>query len=300
MTFIQIAAALVLSPLLFGVVNRTKAFFAGRQGPPLRQPYLDLVKLMRKGAVHSRTTTQVFRLAPCISLAAMLVALALAPSGQLPALLAFPGDLLLFVYLFGLLRFFTVVGALDTGSSFEGMGASRDVTFSAFAEIALFLGFCALARISGKFSLTEIYGSLSGQSWHSGAAAFMLILAAFILVFLTENARLPVDDPCTHLELTMIHEVMVLDYGGPEFGLIEYASALKFWLLGTLVVGLCVVWEGLPPWLYYLLFVGGMLVLAVVVGMVESCMARLRLVRIPMLLVAAGTFAMLALLLVLR
>lgn len=300
LTFIHILTALLLSPLLAGVIARVKAFFAGRRGPPLLQLYFDLAKLLRKGAVYSRSTSGVFRLAPCVGLAAVLSALTLAPAGPVPALLAFDGDLLLFVYLFGLLRFITVLGALDTGSSFEGMGASREVTFSAFAEIALFLGLCALARITGKFSLSEVYGNLHLLSWHTGAAAYLLVLAAFLLVFLTENARIPVDDSSSIRELSMIHEGMVLDYSGPELALTLYTSAVKFWLLGTLIVGLCLPLDGWPAGVRFAGFTVAMGILAVGVGIVESCLARMRLVRIPLLLIAAGTFAMLSLLLVLR
>ena len=292
--------ALVFAPLLFGIINRTKACVAGRTGQPLLQLYYDLWKLLHKGAVYSRTTTWVFRAGPLVSLSAVLVALTLLPFGGTPALLAFPGDFVLFAYLLALLRFFTVIAALDTGSSFEGMGASREVTFSALAEPALFLGLAALARQTGTFSLSAMFESVTIESWSQAGPAFVLLAAAFLVVFLTENARIPVDDPTTHLELTMIHEVMVLDHSGPDFAFILYSSALKLWLLGTLVVSILVPVHQSAPWLNTAAALAGMVGLAVITGLIESAMARLRLLQVPQLLVGASVLSILALVLVLR
>ena len=175
--------ALVFAPLLFSIINRTKAWIAGRVGQPLLQPYYDLWKLLHKGAVYSRTTTWVFRAGPLVGLSAVVVALTLLPFGGTPALLAFPGDFILFAYLLGLLRFFTVLAALDTGSSFEGMGASREVTFSALAEPALFLGLAALARQTGTFSLSAMFANITSESWAQAGPAFVLLAAAFLVVF---------------------------------------------------------------------------------------------------------------------
>lgn len=292
--------ALLFAPLLFGVINRTKAIVAGRVGQPLLQPYYDLWKLLHKGAVYSRTTTWVFRAGPVVGLSAVLIALALLPFGGVPALLAFPGDLVLFSYLLALLRFFTVIAALDTGSSFEGMGASREVTFSALAEPALFLGLAAVARHTETLSLSSMFAGITSESWSHAGPALALLAAAFLVVFLTENARIPIDDPTTHLELTMIHEVMVLDHSGPDFALILYGSALKLWLLGSLLVGVLVPVRSGMLWLDLGAAAAGMIGLAVLTGVIESAMARLRLVHIPQLLVGAGVLSALALVLMLR
>ncbi|MBI3795348.1 MAG: NADH-quinone oxidoreductase subunit H [Deltaproteobacteria bacterium] len=292
--------ALVLAPLLVGVINRTKAIVAGRVGQPVRQPYADLWKLLQKGAVYSRTTTWVFRTGPVVGLAAVLVAVALVPFGGAPALLAFPGDLVLFAYLLGLVRFFTVIAALDTGSSFEGMGASREVTFAALVEPALFLGLATLARCTGTLSISAMFSGITLRGWGQGGPAFALLAAAFLIVFLAENARIPVDDPTTHLELTMIHEVMVLDHSGPDFAFILYSSALKLWLLGALLIGIIFPLRSGQLWLNSIVAVAGMVGLAILTGLIESCMARLRLVRVPQLLVGASVLAALALVLVLR
>jgi formate hydrogenlyase subunit 4 len=295
-SFIPLLLALVLSPLLLGIINRTKALFAGRRGPPLLQTYFDLWKLLHKGAVYSRTTTWLFRAGPMLGLAAVLVAATLVPLGNFPALIAFPADFFFFACLLGLMRFFTVLAALDTGSSFEGMGASREVFFSALAEPALLVALATLARQAQSLSLSTIFSQVSGGHWLQAGPVIALVLLALMIVLLAENARIPVDDPNTHLELTMIHEVMVLDHGGPDFAFILYGAALKLWVLAALVVGMVVPATG-APWLNLVLSVGGMFAVAVIVGVVESVMARLRLLLLPQLLVGAGALAAMAFLL---
>lgn len=293
-SFIPTLAALLLSPLLLGIINKTKAFYAGRKGPPLLQTYFDLRKLLGKGAVYSVTTTWVFRAGPVVGLASVLLAASLVPLGSRHALFGFEGDLVMFAYLLGLMRFFTVIAALDTGSSFEGMGASREVQFSALAEPALFMGLAALAGKSGSFSLTGIFAAMGPSTWVQAGPMVALVLLSFFVVFLAENARIPVDDPNTHLELTMIHEVMVLDHGGPDFAFITYGAAMKMWILGALLVELAVPVRTGNPWADMAAALLGMAVLGVVVGTVESSMARLRLLRVPQLLVGAGALSALA------
>jgi formate hydrogenlyase subunit 4 len=218
-----------------------------------------------------------------------------------PGLIAFPGDFLLMAYVLALMRFFTIIAALDTGSSFEGMGASREAFYSALAEPALLLGLVAMIVQTHSFSLSAIYaGVAQGGVALPGGPACLLVAAALLIVFLAENARLPVDDPNTHLELTMIHEVMVLDHSGPDLAMIEYAAMLKMWVLGALLVGILMpVHSG---WLTVDLAagVGGLMLLAAAVGIIESTLARLRLVRIPQFLVAASVLSTLALVLVMR
>jgi formate hydrogenlyase subunit 4 len=291
---------LTLAPLLLGVINKTKAFFAGRQGQPVLQLYYDLNKLLRKSAVYSRTTSWVFRVGPVVWLAAAGAALLLVPLGSVAAPMSFAGDMVMLAYLLGLMRFFVVVAAMDTGSAFEGMGASREVQFSALAEPALLLAMAALARQTGSLSLSDMYSTMSVTVLLKTGPAMALVGGALLIVFLAENARVPVDDPNTHLELTMIHEVMVLDTSGPDLAFILYGSALKLWILGALLVGIL-----LPihtGWLAADLAIslGGMLLLAVATGVIESTMARLRLLRVPQLLGAASALAILALILVFK
>jgi formate hydrogenlyase subunit 4 len=299
-TLLPAALSVLLAPLFLGVINRTKAVFAGRAGRPLLQTYIDLAKLARKGAVYSRTTTWVFRLAPITALAAGLVALLLLPLGGFPAPISFPGDFVLLILVLGTSRFLTVIGALDTGSSFEGMGASREASVSALAEPVLFLCLAVAARESGQSSLSGIVGGLTGADWQRAGPALVLLATSLLAILLAENSRIPVDDPNTHLELTMIHEVMVLDHGGPDLALILSGAALKLWILAALLVGLILPGRSASPWLDSLLFSAGMLVLGVVIGIVESTIARLRLNRVPQFLVGAGAFAVMALALIMR
>src|SRR5690242_3548120 len=299
-SFMPLLMALALAPLLQAAINRTKAIVAGRVGQPLLQPYRDIWKLARKGAVYSGTTTWIFQAGPVVGLASMICAAALIPFGGFPALRPFAGDLILAVYLLALARFFTVTAALDTGSSFEGMGASREVTFSALAEPALFLGLLALARQTGSLSLSAMLAGISTGTWMHAAPALGLTIAGLSVVFLAENGRIPVDDPATHLELTMIHEVMVLDHSGPDFAMIQYAGALKMWLLGAIIVAVAVPWHSGDRWLDAGARMIGMLVLAVATGVVESSMARLQLPRITQLLLAAILMSGLALAVVQR
>ncbi|ANA39640.1 respiratory chain complex I subunit 1 family protein [Geobacter anodireducens] len=297
---IHLLLAILMPPLLLGVIVKTKAAFAGRVGAPFLQPYYDIGRLLRKGSVFSDTTTWVFRAGPVVTLAATAVAALLVPLGNHPAPVSFAGDMILFAYLFGLARFFTAAAALDTGSSFEGMGAAREVTFSCLAEPTLFFALITLARMSGSLSLTPMLTHATVGDWLTAGASLLLLVGALFLVLLVENCRIPFDDPTTHLELTMIHEVMVLDHSGPAFGLILYGAALKLFVLGALFMNVALpvrTGNALADWG---IFVASMLVLAVAVGVVESVMARLRLIRIPQLLVAATILSAFAMLLILR
>jgi len=294
----QLLLVLLASPLVLGVINRTKARVAGRRGQPLLQAYFDLLKLLRKRTVLSTTTTWVFLAGPAVAVVVPILASLLVPLAGPRAPVAFTGDLILFIYLFALARFLTTTAALDTGSAFEGMGAAREVTFAALAEPALFFGMLALARISGSLSLSSML-TVGGAGWHRASAALVLVIASWFIVLLAENSRLPFDDPNTHLELTMIHEVMVLDHSGPAFGLILYGSALKLFVFSSLVARLLLP-RGGSPLIDAAALLAVVLLIAIVIGLVESGMARLRLVRIPQLLITATLAAGFAAVLVLR
>jgi formate hydrogenlyase subunit 4 len=286
---VQLALLLALPPLLLGVINKTKAWFAGRRGPPLLQAYYDLARLFRKEMVFSETTTWVFRAGPIVTASAVLLAGMLAPFGAFDAPVHFTGDLVLFAYLMALGRFFTTAAALDTGSAFEGMGAAREVSFACLAEVALFTAFVVLVRFSGALSLTPMLHAPALSELHGlPAAALVLVGVALFVVLLAESARIPVDDPNTHLELTMIHEVMVLDHSGPLFGLVLYAAALKMFLLSSVLLHLALPIASGEPLVDGLVFAAGTLAVAVAVGVVESVMARLRLRHVPSLLIASG------------
>jgi formate hydrogenlyase subunit 4 len=285
---VHVCLLIVLPPLLVGLITKTKALFAGRVGAPLLQPYYDISKLMRKGLILSTTTTWIFIAGPVVTLVAVFLSGLMVPLGKFDAPIAFMGDLILFAYLLGLARFFTTSAALDTGSSFEGMGAAREVTFACMAEPALFLGLLALAKISGSLVLTEmLHGPLHGD-WQTLAAPLVLVAIGLFIVLLAENCRIPVDDPNTHLELTMIHEVMVLDHSGPLLGMVLYSASMKLFVLGALLLHILLPFQSGLAWLDWFLFVGEMLGLAILIGIIESVMARLQIRHVPYLLIAAA------------
>src|SRR5450759_1921181 len=267
---VHVLLALTLPPLLLGVIGKTKALFAGRIGPPLLQPYYDLIKLFRKGSVFSTTTTWVFRAGPVVGLVTAAIAVLLIPLANATAPISFTGDLILLAYLLGLGRFFTASAALDTGSAFEGMGAAREVSFACLAEPAIFLGLLVLAKLSGSLQLADMLGGSLASHWMTATASLALVLISWFIIMLAENSRIPFDDPNTHLELTMIHEVMVLDHSGPAFGMILYGAALKLFAFSALIVRLAVPVATGHLWLDWPIFLAGVLGVAVVIGVVES------------------------------
>ena len=291
---------LFAAPALPGIAVKTKSLFTGRKGAPILQLYYDLWKLTRKGTVYSTTTTWVFRAGPIIALTSVGAASLFVPLDGKSAIAHFDGDLVAFAGLLALGRFALVLAGLDTGSSFEGMGASREVTVATFAEPALFLCFLALVLATGKLDLSDMLGIPLAQAWPQSTASLTLVGLSLFVLLLAENSRVPVDDPATHLELTMIHEVIVLDHSGPDLAIVLYGSALKLALFGALVVCLFVPRPSVPPYTSIALLLVGLALVAVAVGVVESVMARLRISRIPQLLVGAASLATLGLILLLR
>lgn len=287
-------SAIILAPLLIGVINRTKAFYGGRKGQPLFQAYYDLFKLFNKGAVYSQTTSWIFRAAPIISLSVVLTALLLIPVMGYRSVLSFRGDIIFLAYLLGLMRFVTVLAALDTGSAFEGMGASREMQFSLLAEPIFLTCLAVLAAGTGQLDLSGMIKSLWSASTPQTNAAAFLVTGALIIVLLTENARIPVDDPTTHLELTMIHEVMILDHGGIDLAFIEYASTLKLWIFSALLSGIAFPFRTGSPYMDFIIGIGGIFLTAVIIGIIESTMARLRLLRLPQMMIAAAALSLTA------
>lgn len=290
----------LVPPLCLGTIVKVKALFAGRRGAPWFQVYFDIAKLFKKSVVQSHTATALFMAGPVVGLVTSVLSGLLVPFGHAEAPIAFAGDLVLFAYLFALGRFFSVLAALDTGSSFEGMGAAREVTFACLAEPALFLGLLVLAKRASSLSLSTMLGGVLPGTWFEIPAPVVLVGAALFIVLLAENSRIPVDDPTTHLELTMIHEVMVLDHSGPALGMVLVTQVMKLFVLGAVVVRTVIPLEVLPGWASWPLFLGAMVALSVAIGVVESVMARLRLRRVAYLLVAACLLALFGLVLMWR
>lgn len=275
MTALNTLLILLAALAIPGLINRTRALLAGRRGIRFAQHLYDVRLLLRKGAVYSSTTTALFRAAPSVSLGAALLAALFIPVGDLPPLLAFDGDLVAFAYLLALGRTALVLAAMDTGSAFEGMGASREALYGALVEPALMLTFGTLALLAGHTSFAAIFAiGATGDA----QLAVVLLLAAYVLmkIVFTESGRVPVDDPRTHLELTMIHEVMCLDYCGVDLAYIKIAGWLKTAALSMLAAdavsaALCPHWWAAAPL--------AVAITGLSVGVVESTQARNKLSR---------------------
>jgi formate hydrogenlyase subunit 4 len=286
---LRLGVWLMLAPLLPGIINKVKAWVAGRRGPPVLQLYYDLAKLWRKGVVLSTAASPGHIAGPAVAWVALAGAALLLPLGPGGAGLAFRGDALLFIYLLAMARFCTACAALDTGSAFEGMGAAREVSYAVLAEAAIITALLTLGLQSSSVSLATMLVPSAG----AGAA---LLAAGLFTVLLAENCRVPFDDPNTHLELTMVHEVMVLDHSGPPLAAILHGASLKLLLFSILLVQAVLPIGKLPPLAASLAMMGSVAVIAIGVGLVESLLARFAFRRVPLLLTTAFLLCLFALL----
>lgn len=290
---VQGLLVLCMPILLIGVVNRTKSWWVGRRGPGLLQSGWDLWRLLGKRAVVSRTASALFSAGPYVVLVCSFFAASMAPVLGRFAPLQFPYDFVAVAYTLGLARILLMLCAMDVGSSFEGMGAAREAAFSSYAEPALFLLLGTACAATGLHSFADVIGSLH-QSAGYGFLVLPLVLTLFILLQ-AEAARVPVDDPLTHLELTMVHEVMVLDHSGPELAAMQYAAALKMTLYAGLIAALLNPFDPLRMPVAAVLFsVAAMLAVAVAVGCVESLTARLPMRWVPAYILLASALGLLA------
>lgn len=281
---------LVLAPLLPGVINKVKAWVAGRQGPPVLQLYYDLARLWRKGVVVSTLASPGFIIAPAVAWTAVVAAALLLPLAGAGAAFSFDGDVLLLIYLLALARFCTAWGAMETGSAFEGMGAAREVSFAVLAEIGIITAVLTLVVQSGSIALDSMFEPLSGP----GSA---LLAVGLFIILLAENCRVPFDDPNTHLELTMIHEVMVLDHSGPPLAMILHGAAVKLLLFCVFLTQAVLPISQLPLLISMAALAGSVLLITVAVGLVESLTARLAFKRVPLLLTIGFLFCLFPLIL---
>ena len=286
--------SVALAPLFIGIINQTKAFFAGRKGPGYLRLYADVWKLLRKSCPRHRHSTWVFEIAQSASFASVLAAAIVFPwnaiSGDLCAT-SIPAAL--FFYLLGAGRFFFVLGSLDAGNAFEGMGASREVQFSALVEPIIFIVLGFLALLTGKTTLAGMLAGTDAGTWLQNIVPIVLAAFAFIVAFLSENCRVPFDDPETHLELTMIHEAMLLDTGGPDLAFAHYGAALKFELLAAFFV--MMILPSFPgTWERTAAVFLGVAAVSAATGAIESVMARMRFLRTPQTLMGAALVAALA------
>ena len=286
---LRLALWVLVAPLLPGLVNKVKAWVAGRKGPPVLQLYYDLIRLWQKGVVLSTLASPAFVVAPAVAWIAVAGAAFLLPLGPAGAGLSFRGDMLLMVYLLALARFCTAWAALETGSAFEGMGAAREVSYAVLAEAAMFAALLSLSVQTGSVSLVAMLAPSPG-------AGTVLLAAGLFIVLLAENCRVPFDDPNTHLELTMIHEAMVLDHSGPPLAAILHGASMKLLLFAVLLSASVLPLASLPPLAAVGALAGGVLVVMIGVGLTESLLARFSFRRVPLLLTMAFLLCLFSLL----
>ena len=275
--------ALFLAPLFSGLLYKIKGFFGGRKGSPLLINYYTLFKLLKKGSVYSTSTTYLFKLGPMVTLACVTVVILFLPVAGQAAIFSFDGDIVVLLYLLGLARFFTIAAAMDTASPFEGMGAAREAYFPIFCEAALFMILILFYLLTGELSLAGHFGGSQPMVlWQTVGPTLLFVVASLFIVLLSENSRVPVDDPASHLELTMIHEVMILDHSGPALAFIELGASLKLFFYSALITLLVCPFRLDQPVLNALLFFGVLTLIYVAVGVTESIMARFRMDKVPM------------------
>lgn len=297
---IQALLLIAIAPLVRGVIARVKARIQNRHGASVLRPYVDLLKLFRKQDLVPDTASGLFRLAPVILFAVTVTAAVFVPVLHASALFGAGGDFILLVYLLAFGRFFLMLGAMDGGSSFGGMGASREALVSALNEAPLLLALTSVAILTHTISLSGIVLATVQENPLHLSAVYVFALGALALVAIAETGRIPVDNPSTHLELTMIHEAMVLEYSGPSLALIEWASAVKVTLIMALLVGVFAPWGmatgastvalALAP----LVFVLKLALLTVAIAVIESSIAKLRMYLVPDFLGMASALAILA------
>ena len=314
----------IVTALFFpGIILRIKSIASGRKGPGILQPWKNIWVLLNKGSVISTTTSYIFRIAPVIYLATIFCAILLLPFPGMPSLLGFNGDFVLFAYVLALGKFMFILGALDTGSSFEGMGANREALYSMLAEPAFFILFGTLALLTGHTSMQQIFESFQFAGHNSFIIGFIAVYL-LVQIAMIENSRMPVDDPKTHLELTMIHEVMILDHSGFDLALIQIGTALKFAMYGLLIANFLVpvdagqllvnseqlimnsekgvvknVGEGWMVVMQVGVYFVVQVIFAALIGLMESFRARKKLVRNPQFIVTLSSIALVAFILVL-
>lgn len=285
---------LLLAPFFtIGIIKKTKAFWSGRKGVSIFQPLYDFVRLFKKGYVISETTSWIFWLSPIITFATVIFAGLFVPMIQGNSIITIEGGFVIFSYILGLGKFFSLISAMDTGSSFEGMGASREACFTTIVEPAFFIIMASVIALTGNYT----FAGLSQVITNSGAFGVLIVIMAVLAMFvmlLTECCRVPVDDPTTHLELTMIHKVMILDNSGPDLGMITWAAGIKMVVLEALIANF-IIPAGLGFVPSALAFAAVLIVIPLVVGTLESCIARLRMSHVFEFIFAMSSFALIVL-----
>ena len=293
---LNILIVLFVPFLMLGVIKKTKAFWGGRYGASVFQPLYDFIKLMKKDFVISTTTSKVFRITPVIVIASVLFAALFVPLASSSAIVNIEAGFVVFAYILSFSKFFSLISAMDTGSSFEGMGASREACFTTIVEPAFFMLLASIMALSGNYTFDSLGKIIENAGGYGILICIFAILVLFIMI-LTEGSRVPVDDPATHLELTMIHEVMILDNSASDLALISWANGIKMLLLSSLIAAI-VIPQGLPTGLSVLAYLALMFVISVIIGTIESATARIRMSHVFEFIFVMSSFALIVLSLV--
>lgn len=292
---IFLGLAMFFAPLFSALILKIKAFFGGKKGPPLLINYYTLIKLFKKGSVYSASTTFIFKMGPMVSLGSAITVLMFLPIAGSQPVVSFNGDVIFVFYLLGLGRFFTIAAAMDTASPFEGMGAAREAFFPIICEATMFMILVLLYKLTNELSLAAYFsGTQPTGLWNMSGSPLLFVVISIFIILLTENSRVPVDDPATHLELTMIHEVMILDHSGPDLAFIELGSFYKLFFYSALLARLICPFEMGYPTLNLFLFTGSLLLVYVAVGITESIMARFRMDMVPRFVLTSFVLAFFA------
>lgn len=261
--------------IMMGLIKKTKSFWGGRKGPSIWQPLHDFIRLIKKDFVISKTTSIVFKIAPVFAIATVLFASLFVPLASGSALINVEAGIIIFAYTLGLGKFMSLISAMDTGSSFEGMGASREACFTSIVEPAFFMLVVSIMALTGNYTFDSLTQIMSNAGSYGVLIAFFAVVVLFIMV-LTEGSRVPVDDPATHLELTMIHEVMILDNSGSDLAIYTWANGIKMLLISSLIANI-IIPSNLSDWMSVILYLLIMCLISIIIGTVESGMARIRM-----------------------
>ncbi len=296
MKLLNLIILLFVPFLMMGVIKKTKAFWAGRKGVSLFQPLYDFIRLMKKDFVISRTTSVVFKIAPVVAISSVLAASLFVPMATGTALINIQAGIIIFAYVLGLGKFFSLISAMDTGSSFEGMGASREACFTTIVEPAFFMIIASIMALTGNFTFTSLKGILENAGSYGILITIFAVVALFLMI-LIEGSRVPVDDPTTHLELTMIHEVMILDNSGSDLALLTWGNSIKMLLISSLIANILIPahFSELASTALYLFII---FAISVIIGTVESGMARIRMSHVFEFVFIMSSFALVVLSLV--
>ena len=287
---------ILISPLFISLIKKVKAYMQGRHGPPLFQTYYMLSKLLKKETVYSNNTSLIIRITPYINVVCVIVASLFVPVVFIPGMTAGFGNVILFLYLLVCAKFFMALAGLDAGSTFGGMGSSREMTFSAVIEPVIIIVFAALGLLLKTTNIYQMFATSLQSSLLINPSTLLISLSLFIIL-IVESSRIPVDNPETHLELTMIHEAMLLEYSGPDLAMMEMSHAIKQTLLMAVLINVLFPWgltaspNVLSVSISIISFIAKGAFLAIAVGIFESLFAKSRLFRLPNLFMLAFFFS---------